>query len=59
MSYRSKEARDCCNRPRAKVSARDTAIVQHAWSRAQCRAMEIGIGGGFIVLAILEVMFRW
>ena len=29
------------------------------WTRAQCRAIEIGIGGGFVLLAALEVMFRW
>ena len=58
-----KEARDSGYCPRAKVSNsgrnRDTAIVQQPWTRAQCRAMEIGLGGGFIVLAILEAMFRW
>ena len=29
------------------------------WTRAQCRAIEIGIGGGFVLLAALEVMFGW
>lgn len=37
----------------------DTHIVQHVWSSAQSRAIEIGLGGGFLVLAALEVVFGW
>lgn len=37
----------------------DTHILQQAWSNAQCRAIEIGLGGGFLVLAALEVVFGW
>ena len=37
----------------------DTHILQQAWSSAQCRAIEIGLGGGFLVLAALEVVFGW
>ena len=35
------------------------ASLADGWTRAQCRAIEIGIGGGFVLLAALEVMFRW
>jgi len=58
-----KAVRGSCNYPRTKVSSsgrnRDTEIVQQAWTRTQCRAIEIALGGGFLVLLILEVMFRW
>ena len=37
----------------------DTHILQQAWSSAQCRAIEIGLGGGFLILAVLEAMFGW
>ena len=57
---RNKAARNSCRCSRAKLStAADNEIVQQAWTHAQCRAIEIGLGGGFLVLAILEVMFRW
>lgn len=37
----------------------DAHIVQQSWTQAQCRAIEIGLGGGFLVLAALEVLFGW
>lgn len=36
-----------------------TSILQQTWNGAQCRAIEIGLGGGFLVLAALEVVFGW
>ena len=35
------------------------ASLADGWTRAQCRAIEIGVGGGFVLLAALEVMFGW
>ena len=56
---RNKAARDCGNSHRAIMSAADNEIVSKNWTRAQCRAIEIALGGGFLILAILQVMFRW
>ena len=61
---RKKAVRGSGNYPRTEVSSsgrsRDIEIVQqHPWTRIQCRAIEIALGGGFLVLLILEVMFRW
>ena len=56
-----KQARCRCSSTRAKVSREneDAVIVSPAWTRAQCRAMELALGGGFIALAVLEAMFGW
>ena len=52
--------RQLARRRRVPSSGRtDTQIVQQAWSNAQCRAIEIGLGGGFLVLGALEVVFGW
>ena len=37
----------------------DAHIVQQSWTQAQCRAIEIGLGGGFLALTVLEVLFGW
>lgn len=62
MTEKSKAARRCCNSERAKGvhTQRDAdSIAKRAWTRAECRAMEIALGGGFLALAILEVVFKW
>lgn len=42
------------------TSNQDTPIISdRTWSRAECRAMELALGGGFVVLAVLEVIFKW
>lgn len=52
--------RQLVRRRRVPSSGRTgTSILQQAWSSAQCRAIEIGLGGGFLVLAALEVVFGW
>ena len=57
---RNEAARGCCSNRRARTSTSvDTQMIPNAWTRAQCRAIEISLGGGFLLLAILEVMFRW
>lgn len=54
-------ARNVCQRHRANVhSTEDTPIIpERAWTRAECRAMELALGGGFLVLAVLEMIFKW
>ena len=61
MRYTNKAVRGSCNYPRTKLStpADNQIVQQQAWTRIQCRAIEIALGGGFLVLLILEVMFRW
>ena len=62
MTEKSKAARRSgnCERARVSTSQRDAhSIANRAWTRAECRAMEIALGGGFAVLAVLEVIFRW
>lgn len=55
-------ARHSCHYDRANGvhSHEDTAIIpDRPWTKAECRAMEIALGGGFMVLAVLEVIFGW
>ena len=54
---RGKSARGRWNDRRAK--SKDTPIVHDGWTRAQCRAMELALGGGFAALAALEAVFGW
>ena len=55
-----KAVRGSCNYPRTKLSTpADSQMISNAWTRAQCHAIEISLGGGFLLLAILAVMFRW
>ena len=37
-------------------SGKPADSISAIWTRAQCRAIEIGVGGGFIALAILAVI---
>lgn len=55
------EARNVCQRHRANVhSPEDTQIIpDRTWTRTKCRAIELALGGGFVVLAVLEVVFQW
>jgi len=61
MATKTKAARNVCQRNRANVhSHEDTPIISdRTWSRAECRAMELALGSGFVVLAVLEVIFKW
>ena len=61
MARKTKAARHRCNDNRANVhSPEDTAIISDiAWTRAKCRAIEFSVGGGFLLLAIMEVIFKW
>ena len=62
MTEKSKAARRSgnCERARVSTSQRDAhSIANRAWTRAECRAMEIALGGGFLALAALEAIFRW
>lgn len=62
MTEKSKAARRSCSCERARVSTshRDAhSIANRAWTRAECRAMEIALGGGFLALAALEAIFGW
>ena len=43
-------------RPR-RGAGRNVMEDYTAWDEAQCRAIEIGVGGGFLILALLEVVF--
>lgn len=54
-------ARNVCQRHRANVHSTEDApiISDRTWTRAECRAIEIALGGGFAVLAVAEVIFRW
>ena len=54
-------ARNVRQRHRANVHPTGDApiISDRTWSRAECRAMELALGGGFMVLAVLEVIFKW
>ena len=54
----SKEAtRHSGNCERVRVSTtRDIQIVSNGWTEAQTRAIEIGVGGGFLLMAVLAVM---
>ena len=38
---------------------RDDPIVSEDWTRPQCRAIELSLGGGFLVLFFLEAIFGW
>lgn len=52
--------RQLVRRQRVSLSGpADMHILPQGWSSAQCRAIEIGLGGGFLVLAALEVVFGW
>lgn len=44
-------------RPR-RGAGRNATEDYTAWDEAKCRAIEIGVGGGFLILALLEVLFR-
>ena len=44
---------------KGSCSFKPDAIVSNAWTVAQRRAIEIGLGGGFIAMAALEVVFGW
>lgn len=33
-----------------------TSSLSDGWTRAQCRAIEIGMGGGWLLLALLAVV---
>lgn len=62
MTEKSKAARRSgnCERARVSTSQRDAhSIANRAWTRAECRAMEIALGGGFLALAVLEAIFGW
>ena len=61
MRHTNKVARSRCSSSRAELStpADNQIVQQQAWTRIQCRAIEISLGGGFLLLAILEAMFRW
>ena len=57
-----KAARHSCNYNRANGATAQrrgktpTNSIAGAWTPAQCRAIEIGMGGGFVLLAILAVV---
>lgn len=61
MGDKKESARSRCSSSRAKGVHlhRDTDIVANGWTRAQCRAMAVAMGGGWLVLAALEVFFQW
>ena len=40
----------------AKRPHEDNEIVAAGWTRAQCRAIEMGLGGGFLLMAALEAV---
>ena len=35
---------------------RTDEIVANGWTRAQCRAIELALGGGFLVMAAIEAV---
>ena len=37
----------------------DANIIQDAWTRAQRFAVVASLGGGFMLMAALEVVFGW
>lgn len=52
-----KATRRGCHHDRAKRPRHeDNEIVAAGWTRAQCRAIEIGLGGGFLLMAALEAV---
>ena len=59
---KKKAARHRCNDNRANgaIAQSDGKTPMHsipaAWTSAQCRAIEIGMGGGWLLLAILAVV---
>lgn len=58
METGKESARSRCNSSRARLSTRnrDNDIVANGWTRAQCRAISLVVGGWFAAMALLEVV---